>query len=115
MKINFKMKKRSKFIICLMILIGVLCNTSHICMAQNSKLATITLCVKNEPIENVFKEIEKNGKYNFFYDPLVINKVNPVTFDVKNASLQEILKIIEKQTGLSFQQRDNTLSLTKKK
>ena len=115
MKINFTMKKRSKFIIRLMILIGVLCNTSNICMAQNSKLATITLRVKNEPIENVFKEIEKNGKYNFFYDPLVINKVNPVTFDVKNASLQEILKIIEKQTGLSFQQRDNTISVTKKK
>ncbi|BCI63020.1 SusC/RagA family TonB-linked outer membrane protein [Coprobacter secundus subsp. similis] len=115
MKINFTMKKRSKFIIRLMILIGVLCHTSNICMAQNSKLTTITLRVKNEAIENVFKEIEKNGKYNFFYDPLVINKVNPVTFDVKNASLQEILKIIEKQTGLSFQQRDNTISVTKKK
>lgn len=52
----------------------------------------ITLQAKNVSIENVFKTIETQSGYVFFYDYNVLSKTKPVTINVKSVTLNEALK-----------------------
>ncbi|MGC4232979.1 MAG: TonB-dependent receptor [Niabella sp.] len=51
----------------------------------------ITLEGKGISIENVFKAIEKQSGYVFFYDYSILSKAKPVTVQVKNVPLRDAL------------------------
>jgi TonB-linked SusC/RagA family outer membrane protein len=51
----------------------------------------ITLSVKDAPLEQVFKSIEKQSGFYFNYVHEMIKKAQPVTMHVKDVSLEEVL------------------------
>ncbi len=53
---------------------------------------TVTLSLKNAPIEKAFKEIKKQTGYEFLYTDEILNKSIPVTIKVKNETLLDVLK-----------------------
>ena len=81
-------------------------------MAQQD--SNITLDVKNETVENVFKTLGQQTGLKFFYDQDVVSSAPRVTIQVKNASLQSVLNQISSQTQLSFNRDNNTITVGKK-
>lgn len=62
----------------------------------------VTLSVKDVPIENVFKEIEKQTGYYFAYTRELIQSIGPVSLDVKDATLKDVLDQCIKGQPLSY-------------
>ncbi|HWK06217.1 MAG TPA: TonB-dependent receptor [Puia sp.] len=52
----------------------------------------INLSTREAPLEKVFKEIQKQSGYSFWYKTRQLNKAVKVTLDLKNVSLDEALK-----------------------
>lgn len=65
-------------------------------------IAQISLNEKNTPLENVFKAIEKQSGYVFFYDYAWLQEAKSVSIKVKNASLTEVLNECFKDQPLSY-------------
>jgi len=53
---------------------------------------TVTLSLKNEPLENVLKKIGKQSGYDLVFISSDIKKASPVSINVKDASLQTALE-----------------------
>jgi TonB-dependent SusC/RagA subfamily outer membrane receptor len=51
----------------------------------------ISLSVREVPLEKVFKEIQRQSGYSFWYKTRQIDQAAKVTLDLKNASLEEAL------------------------
>lgn len=51
----------------------------------------LTLSVKEASIEKVFKEIQKQCGYNFFYNERLLKQTKKITLNVRNASLEKVL------------------------
>lgn len=81
-------------------------------VAQQDK--NVTLDVKNETVENVFKILGQQSGLKFFYDQDVVSNSPRVTIKVKNVSLQSVLNRISSQTQLSFNRDNNTVTVGKK-
>ncbi|MEJ0107169.1 MAG: TonB-dependent receptor plug domain-containing protein [Bacteroidota bacterium] len=54
---------------------------------------TITLSLKNEPIQKAFKQIESQAGYTFIYTKNMIANSKPVTFVAKDETLEKVLKL----------------------
>ncbi len=65
-------------------------------------------------ITNVFKAVEKQTGYVFFYPYNIIARAKPVTIHVKNASLLEVLNICFKEQPLTYTIKDKTIALGSK-
>jgi TonB-linked SusC/RagA family outer membrane protein len=52
---------------------------------------SITLAVKNAPLEKVFKELKKQTGYDFWYETKLLRKAERVDIEVKNTSLKQAL------------------------
>ncbi len=55
---------------------------------------SITLSVKNAPVEQVLEELRSRYGYSFVYKPQEVNTQKTVTVDVKSASINEVLDLI---------------------
>jgi TonB-linked SusC/RagA family outer membrane protein len=62
----------------------------------------ITLSEKNAPLEKVFKAIENQSGYVFFYDYAWLKEAKTVNLKVKNASLTEVLEACFKDQPLTY-------------
>lgn len=62
----------------------------------------ITLTVKDAPLEQVFKSIEKQTGYYFNYNYQNIQQSKPVTLSVKDAPLEEVLTICFKHQPFTY-------------
>lgn len=51
----------------------------------------VTISMKGGTLETVFKSIEKQTKFIFFYNASLLDKGNPVTVDLKDTPLQQAL------------------------
>ncbi len=61
--------------------------------ASASSYSQVTLHEQGVPIENVFKSIQKQTGYSFFYDSKLFKKNDRVNISLKNATLQEALSL----------------------
>lgn len=52
----------------------------------------ISLSVREAPLEKVFKEIQRQSGYSFWYKTRQLNNATKVTLDLKNATLEEALR-----------------------
>ncbi len=67
-------------------------------VSANGYSQKITLSVHEAPLEKVFKEIQKQSGYSFFYKTQQIDKTVRITLNFRDASLQEVLaKCFENQ------------------
>ncbi|MDR1098250.1 MAG: TonB-dependent receptor [Tannerella sp.] len=77
--------------------------------AQQTKLF---VSVKNEPLENVFRDIEEQSEFLFFYNAKDIDKNEKISLDKQNSSIEDILKDIASKTGIAYTIRDRHIVLT---
>lgn len=73
----------------------------------------ITIQVRNQSIEKVFREITQQTGIKFFYGESIVNTKQTLNLDYRNTVLSTILSEISKQTNLSFNRTDNTISVSK--
>ena len=63
---------------------------------------TFTLSLKEVPIEKVFKAIQKESGYHFFYNERLLKSCKKVTVQVNNASLQTVLDLCFKDQPIAY-------------
>lgn len=63
---------------------------------------TVTLSVKNIPLEKVFKEVKRQTGFSFVYTRDQLKNILPVTINVVQADLKEVLVICFRNQPLSF-------------
>lgn len=74
------------------------------CLAAsaNSKAQTITLSVKDVPLEKVFTEIKKQSAYSFVYYKADLANRKKVTLQLQNAGIEEALQSLFKDQPLTY-------------
>lgn len=73
----------------------------------------ITFVVKNKSIKETFEQLGKITNYVFLYDNEILQETTKININVVNGTIDTILQSLAKQTGLSFQRTDNTISVKK--
>lgn len=81
----------------LLLLAGLLISGSSV-LGQEK----ISLSVKNAQLGTVFKTIEGQCPYQFWYEDSVLARCKPVTIEVKEASLQQVLSLCFKDQPVTF-------------
>lgn len=70
---------------------------------------TITLSAKSEPLANVFKQIQKQSGYLFWYKNNTLKNAAPVTLSVKAVPLKEVLDKLFTDQPLDYEIVDKTI------
>ena len=65
-----------------------------------SQSTLLTLEADNNTLEEVFKMIEKNSEYVFFYSDKAVNLKKKVSINVKDQTIDKILDQVLLQTGI---------------
>ena len=68
---------------------------------------TVTLSVKNTPLEKIFKEVKMQTGFSFVYTRNQLKSSFPVTLNVVKAALNEVLSICFSNQPLSFVIEEN--------
>lgn len=71
-------------------------------VSANGYSQNVTLTAKNAPLERVFKSIQSQTGYGFFYDKAWMKKASHVTIDVRNTPLQEALNLCFANQPLTY-------------
>ncbi|MDR3694218.1 SusC/RagA family TonB-linked outer membrane protein [Mucilaginibacter sp.] len=81
--------------------------------AQQSQ--TITLSLKNVPLETVFSQIKKQTGITFVYNKDILKIAGKVSVQAEKADLQTVLKQLFHNTSINFTVYGNTVVLSTKK
>jgi len=76
---------------------------------------TITLAQNNVPLKKVFREIEKQSGYQFFYKDRLIRQTGTVSINVRNATVESVLNECFKNQPLSYTVLDKIIVVKAKK
>lgn len=78
------------------------------CIFPNQKVysQTITLSVKRELPQKLFREVEKQTAYRFIYAEADMKQAKPVTLQLKNAAIEEFLEACFAGQPFSFRRED---------
>ncbi len=98
------MKKQSVLLLFLLVLFG-----------KAAISQTVTLSVKNVPLEKVFAEIKKQTGYSFVYSKNVLAAASSVTVEVKNASIDKTMAICVANQPLAYEIVDKYITIREKK
>jgi TonB-linked SusC/RagA family outer membrane protein len=93
------MKRRLLFIL------GCLFFTSQL-FAQD---VTLSLNIKNKPLVEVFKTIQEESGYRFFYSDDLVDLNKSISFEVANVGIQNVVNELEAQTSLTFRLKEDKL------
>ncbi|MEP7375991.1 MAG: SusC/RagA family TonB-linked outer membrane protein [Chitinophagaceae bacterium] len=79
------------------------------CMQVSAKgyAQTLSVSLKNAPLEKAFEQIEKQSRYRFAYTQEEIERSVAVTVNLKNAELKTVLEECFKEQPLSYKIEDN--------
>lgn len=78
-------------------LCGILLVSSSI-----AAISQISLTMKNQPVREVIKEIEKVSDYRFFYNDELSDLNKIISIDVKNGDIKDIMELIARQAAVSY-------------
>lgn len=76
---------------------------------------SVTLRVKNAPLAQVFREIEKQTGYVFIYGKSMLQKTSPIDLQVAHASLTEVLNLCFRNLDITYTIEDNKYIIIKPK
>src|SRR3954463_6555287 len=62
-------------------------------VAASGAAQNVTIKVKDEHLVNVFKALEKQAGYRFFYNESLLATAKPVTIDVSNTPFEKVLQL----------------------
>jgi len=95
--------------IIVVMLLGFIPSAMATSYAQNAKLS---ISVQNESLNNVFREIEKQSDFLFFYQSDEINRTEKISIEKKNSTIYEVLDEIAQKTNIDYTVRDRHIVLT---
>lgn len=72
-----------------------------------ASIAQITLSLKNKPVREVIKEIEKKSDYRFFYNDDLNGLNQNVSIQVNNQTIHSVLDQLVRQASVSYVVRPN--------
>jgi hypothetical protein len=70
---------------------------------------TISLKIENIPLKEVFKTIQKESGYRFFYSDDLVDIDKQINLTVKNKTIENIISELENQTNLTFSIKEDKL------
>lgn len=113
---NFQagLKKKTKFCRLLSFFILTICFCTEALYAQEQVGGNITVKAQNETLSAVFKKITDQSGYTFFYDEAILNNTPQVNVSFSGAKLQTVLDELSRQSGLAFNIRGKTITVSKK-
>lgn len=103
--------KRTIKIMKLTVLMLAVC-LSSVVASTYAQTTTLNVSAKNETLEKVLKQIEKQSEFLFFYNLEEINKNEKISINEKNANIQTVLNAIAAKTGLKYTIKDRHIVLT---
>ena len=74
----------------------------------------ITLSEKNVSLEKVFKLIEKQSGYHFWYDKALLKKAKPLSIDVQNVLISKVLDMCLQGEPLTYTILDKLIAIQAK-
>ena len=83
-------------------------------LSANGFTQSITICGKNLPLQKVFRELEKQSGYQFFYNEKLIRQAERVSLDMKGAALESVLEECFKNQPFSYAIVEKTIVLKRK-
>ncbi len=75
---------------------------------------TVTLDMKNVPVQKVFKEVIRQTGFSIVYNEDLLKNAPPVTINVKNAALKDVLDICLGNQDIEYVIKDNMVEVRKK-
>ena len=113
MDITFKKQKPMKRN-CLLLGIALLASPSITpIFARDVAGSTLSIKVKNQPIEKIFSQISKQSGYKFFYDETIVTNAPNMTLSLEGADIETVLENISEQSDLHFNRTANTIAVTR--
>lgn len=101
------------FLNCLAISVSLF--AQKIQVQEQPQQQSITLSLKNVPLETVFSQIKKQTGITFVYNKDILKIVKKVSVQAEKADLQTVLKLIFHNTPIHFTIFGNTVVLSTKK
>lgn len=83
------------------------------CFAKANAQNYFDLSLRNISLENVFRILEKRGKFTFLYSVPDVAEVTSLTIKVKQASVTEVLDVCLKGTALTYSVNENLIVIRK--
>ena len=75
----------------------------------------ITIVLQNESLENAFKELRKQSKYDFLYNEALIADRYPVTISIKNGSIELVLdSLLRGSPQLTYSIKDKLVMISRR-
>lgn len=74
----------------------------------------IHLAEKNISLEKLFKQIERQSGYSFFYKPEILKGLPKINIDIKDASIKEVLDKCFKNLPLDYLIVDQSIVIRRK-
>lgn len=79
----------------------LLCSMAFM-FAGFTAIAQITLSIKNKPMREVIKEIEKVSDYRFFYNKNLAGLDTNISVNAKDSDIKKVMDQIASQSGISY-------------
>ncbi|MDP4184443.1 MAG: TonB-dependent receptor [Bacteroidota bacterium] len=67
-----------------------------------SQTTNVNLNVNKQTIVNVFKQIQEQSGYFFYYNNEEVKSLNPVSINIKNAKITDVLDRLLKNSGMNY-------------
>lgn len=87
-----RVNSHSQKLMCMKLTIALMLFTTVQVFAVGSDAQTVTISKKNIPLQEVFKQINRQTGLDFVYDMKVVQRAAKVDLDVKNMDVGEVLK-----------------------
>jgi TonB-linked SusC/RagA family outer membrane protein len=98
----------------IMKLTAIILITACLTASAEGRTQTVSLNVKNAPLEKVFSEIKKQTGYAIFYNYRLLEKAKPVTIRVHNVTVDEVMKACLKDQALDYEIADKSIVIKEK-
>jgi TonB-linked outer membrane protein, SusC/RagA family len=87
------------------------------CLQVSAKAVSqnITLSAKDAPLQTVFKEIQRQTDYRFFYTVGLIEGTKKVSINVKNWTLEKVLELCFRDQPVSYTISEKVITIKPKK
>lgn len=84
-------------------------------VSANGNAQQITIVKKNASLTEIFKAIERQTSFLFFYDETIIQKTGPIDITIRNATLDQVLSVCLKGQKLTYSIVKNTVVIRPEK
>ena len=84
----------------------------HVSATTHAQSAKVSVSANNESLENVFRDIESQSEFLFFYSAKDIDKNAKISLNKKNSSIVDVLNEISSKTGIAYTIKNRHIVLT---